>query len=179
MKGDERKRDGSRPKLKGDGKERATDGPLSLLIFFSNTKVGNPIILGDASIIVGDKSNLSESVEPNPRSGSVGTGNGEREASPLRPATTPGPRDSATPYQDLDPAELASPATASVLGVPDENEPLVLIPNCHSDIIEAETQQWQNTGGEGNSRSGTSLPYKCDVVTPSLVTKGLIKTTRA
>jgi hypothetical protein len=115
---------------------------------------------------------LSESVESDLWSGSVSTGSGEREASPFSPATTPGPRDSATPCQDLDPAELASPAAASVLGVPDENEPLALIPNSQSDIFDKETQQWQNTGGEGDSRSGNSSPYERDVVAPSLVAEG-------
>ena len=60
-------------------------------------------------------------------SSSVGARSGETEASHLSPATTPGSRDSATPCLDLDPTELSSSVTASVLGILHENEPLALI----------------------------------------------------
>ena len=100
-------------------------------------------------------------------SGSAGVGSGERGASPFSPVTTPGTRDSATPCQDLDPAELGSSAVASTLGVLDENWPLVLIPNSKSDIFE--TQQWRSTGGEGDGRTGNASPYEHDVVAVSLV----------
>ena len=87
----------------------------------------------------------------------MSAGNGEIEASPFNPATTPEPRDSATPCQDFVAAELRSSVATSVLGVLDENEPLVLIPKTQCDIFDKETQQRQDTGGEGNGGEFPSI----------------------
>jgi hypothetical protein len=119
---------------------------------------------------------LSGTVESDFWSGSVGAGSGEAEASPLSPVTTPVSRDSATLCRDLDPVEPTSSAAISVLGTLDENEPLALILNSESDIFDEETQQRQDTGGEGDGGSGNASPYERDVITASLLAEGPVNT---
>ena len=84
-------------------------------------------------------------------------GSGEAESSPFSPATTP---ELKGPCQDLDPAELGSSAAVSVLGAPDENEPLALVPGSQSDILDEETQQRRDAECEGDG--GNTSPHKQD-----------------
>ena len=114
---------------------------------------------------------MSETVESDFWSGSIGAGSGGTEGSPFSPATTPGLRGSATPCQDFDPAELASSAAAPILPLVDENEPLALIPDSQSDIFDEDTQLRLNTGGEDDGGSGNASPYERDVPVASLKTQ--------
>jgi hypothetical protein len=51
----------------------------------------------------------------------------------------------------------------STLSIIDENEPLALIPNSQSDILDEETQQRRDAGGEGDGRgTGNAAPHKQD-----------------
>ncbi|OBT81135.1 hypothetical protein VE02_10294 [Pseudogymnoascus sp. 03VT05] len=136
------------------------------------TNVGNT---QDDPIVVADDSNLSENAESDFWSGSIGAGSGETEASPFSPATTPGPRDSATPCLDLDAAEFGSSAAAPVLGVLNENDTLALIPDSQGDNFDKDTQLQSDTGGEGDggSGSGNTSPYQRDRAA-LLVAEGLV-----
>jgi hypothetical protein len=115
-------------------------------------------------MVSGDDSTFfSQTAESDLWSGSVGMGSGEAEASPLSPATTPGFSCPATPCQDLDLAELGSSAAVSVLGAPDENEFLALVPSSQSDILDEETQQRRDARSEGDGRNtGNTAPHKQD-----------------